>query len=104
MLDADAACIILEHYYSENGEGAERVDVPEDVKKMCLTAWNAQKEEEAMQKQVQLDQRVSRTQRRQEAMERARKLEQEMQKDGALGSKKKKKKKKRKPRGTWTVM
>jgi putative Holliday junction resolvase len=94
MLDADAACIILEHYYSENGQGAERVDVPEHMKKICLGAWNAQKEEEAMQKQVQSDQRALRTQRRKEAMERARKVEEEMRKDGGLGSKKKKKKKK----------
>lgn len=96
MLDADAACIILEHYYSENGQGAERVDVPEHTKKICLSAWNAQKEEEAMQKQVQSDQRSLRTQRRQEAMDRARKLEEEMQKDGAVGSQKRKKKKKKK--------
>lgn len=98
MLDADAACIILEHYYSENGKGAEQVLVPDDMKEVCLSAWKARKEEEAMQKQAELDQRISRTQRRQEAMERARKLEEEIAKDGVLETNKKKKKKKRNSR------
>lgn len=106
MLDADAACIILEHYYSENGKGAEQVIVPDDMKRVYLSAWKAQQEEEAMKKQAELDQRVSRTQRRQEAMERARKLEEELLTGKTLetNSNKKKKKKKRNPRGRWTVL
>ncbi len=39
-LDAHAACIILETYYAENGKGAERVHVPEDMKQVCWQAWN----------------------------------------------------------------
>ena len=104
LLDADAACIILEHYYSENGKGAEHVLVPDDVKQECLSVWKAHKEAEAMQKQAELDQRTSRTLRRQEAMERTRKWEEDTAKEGTLGTSRKKKKKRRNPRGTWTIL
>jgi len=98
-LDADAACIILENYYSENGKGAERVQVPEDMREVYLSAWEAQQQEESRRKQEESNQRsVSRTERRQVAMERARKMEEAMAKDGTLleSTRKKKKKKKRK--------
>ena len=94
-LDADAACIILENYYHENGNGAEQVLVPEDMKELCMRAWKAQQLEETQRKQSVVDQRESRSQRRQEAMERARKLEEKMTKDGTLGKSRKKKRKKR---------
>ena len=95
-LDADAACIILENFYLENGKGAERVHVPEDMREVCLQAWNVQQQEEKKRKREESQQRsVSRTERRQGAMERARRMEEAMARDGTLGSSRKKKKKKK---------
>lgn len=95
-LDADAACIILENYYLENGKGAERVQGPKDMQELCLGAWQLQQQEDVRRKLEESDQRsISRSERRQETMERARKMEETMARDGTLGSTRKKKKKKK---------
>ena len=108
-LDADAACIILEHYYSKNGEGHHPVLVPKAVQGECLREYETsrkQKEQAALAaKELRLV--GGRSTQRQEAMDRARQLEAEMAKEGRLGvsrkqnKKKKKKKKKRTKRGPW---
>lgn len=105
-LDADAACIILEHFYKQNGKGAHPVQLEQDVTQECLELWEKrhQHDEEAHQQGIQ--QRLGgKSTQRQQAMERARKLEAELEKQGALGvsrkQKKKKKKKKREKRGPW---
>jgi putative Holliday junction resolvase len=90
-LDAHAACIILETYYAENGKGAERVHVPEDMKQVCWQAWNLQQEETRPRRTIDY---TSRREQRQKAMERARKMEETLFLQG--NKKKKKKKKKRK--------
>lgn len=93
-LDAHAACIILETYYAENGKGAERVHVPEDMKQVCWQAWNLQQEETRPRPTIDY---ISRRKQRQKAMERARKMEETLSLQGnQQGNKKKKKKKKRK--------
>lgn len=101
QLDADAACIILENYYDENGKGAQIVTVNENMKEICLQAWNIQQQEDEQRKlqEATMRKESSRGQRRQEAMERAHKLEESMARDGTLKPttrKKKKKKRKRK--------
>lgn len=103
-LDAEAACIILENYYKENGDGAELVQAPNDMKEACLIAWQTQqKEKEHLSLGIQ-EQREANMRKRQEAMDRARKLEAQMEENGTLGTsnkKRKKKKKKRAKRGKW---
>lgn len=104
-LDADAACIILEHYYSKNGEGHHPVSVPKAQQGECLRAYEASRIENEQAALAAKELRSGgRSTQRQEAMERARQLEAEMAKEGKLGvsrKKKKKKKKMRAKRGPW---
>jgi hypothetical protein len=95
-LDAEAACLILEHYYQVNGEGAERVKVPDNMREACDVAWAQQKEEIHRAQQLIQQNRHSRLNSRQEAMERAKALEAQMIQNGTLGTTGKKKKKKKK--------
>jgi len=96
-LDADAACIILENYYQDNGVGAHALELPEPVREECLRMFERQQEEQdRLRRQVQED-REAKVQRRKEAIARA--LKEERANDaanGGEGSSKKKKKKKRK--------
>jgi putative holliday junction resolvase len=107
-LDADAACIILEHFYQNNGKGAHPVELEEDVKRACLEVWELRKEEAEEAHRKATEQRLGgKSSQRQEAMERARKLEEELEKQGALGVSRKKKKqtkKKREKRGPWLAV
>jgi putative transcription antitermination factor YqgF len=104
-LDADAACIILEHYYNSNGKDAHQVLPPKEVQEECIRVWEIARNREEESLRAAMEQRQGgRTLKRQEAMERARQLEAEMAKDGILGqSRKQKKKKNRKKRGPWLV-
>eukprot|EP00978_Attheya_sp_CCMP212_P045072 scaffold332750_cov51-Attheya_sp.AAC.2 len=106
-LDAEAACLILEHYYQVNGEGAERVKVPDNMRETCDVAWTQQKEESHRAHQLIQQNRHSRLNSRQEAMERAKALEAQMIQNGTLGTtgkKKKKKKKKQSTPKTWITL
>lgn len=106
-LDAEAACIILEHFYNENGKGAQQVRLSKNVEEECLLLWDNILAEEEQKAKAAMESRLKDSAtRRKEAMERARVLEEEMKKDGILGEsrkKKKKKKKKREKRGPWLV-
>ena len=100
-IDADAACLILEHYYQNSGVGAELVEVPEGyVRDKCLEAWNR---EQQRQKQVKEDTKRKREEAlnaRQLMMNRVKEMEAAAAAagggDGAGNKKRKKKKKKKK--------
>ena len=95
-LDADAACIILENFYNDNGEGAEQVQVSEEIlKKHEELRWQRLQLEEAMA-QAALQERNSRLQWRKEAMERDRLLVTDNESGTDESSKKKKKRKRKK--------
>jgi putative Holliday junction resolvase len=101
-LDADAASIILECYYSENGKGAEKVELPddEDIRKVVERAWLKRKEEKQKEIDDLRQQRMNAGNRKQELMEKAKLLdaklaEQYGSSDGVNGKKGTKKKKKK---------
>ena len=90
-LDAEAACIILENYYEDNGVCAEQVVLPEATQKECLAVWEMKRLEAMQQRQESVVvTRLGREEQRLESMERARKLEEELQKNGVIGGKQKK--------------
>jgi putative Holliday junction resolvase len=95
-LDAEAACIILEHYYYDKGQGAERVELEDDIYQECLVDYLRLQRAEEERKRSILDQREANLLRRKEAMERDRRLEEEMRTSGALGVSRKAKRKKKK--------
>lgn len=92
LLDAEAACIILENYYNDNGEEAERVQVSEEALQKCKELWEQKRLQDEALALATLEERDSRLQRRKEAMERDRQIESETARSNA-GNKKKKKKK-----------
>jgi putative Holliday junction resolvase len=81
-LDADAACIILEHYYTENGVGAERVLLPDDenIQKWVQQAWIMRKDEKTKKIQSLQLERERSLNARQLAMEKARLFDEKMAK------------------------
>eukprot|EP00980_Cylindrotheca_fusiformis_P003158 scaffold721_cov131-Cylindrotheca_fusiformis.AAC.48 len=93
QLDADAACIILESYYSDNGHGAELVEVDPRLYEECVEAWKHMRIQEERRLEAAQKEREARLLWRKQAMDRDRHLEQELQ---CTPSKKKKKKKKKK--------
>jgi putative Holliday junction resolvase len=95
-IDAEAACIILENYYDDSGEGAERVQVSEEALRKYEHIREDQIKREEATAQVAVEERSSRLQWRKEAMERDRLLEATAGESGSgTSSRKKKKKKKR---------
>ena len=95
-LDAESACIILETYYNDNGVGAERIQLTDAEQAPYLAEYQLRQEDGARQRQAVLDQREANRNKRQDAMERANKLEEEMRQAGTLGESNKSKKKKKK--------
>jgi putative Holliday junction resolvase len=95
-IDAEAACIILENFYDDSGEGAERVPVSDEAlrKYEQIREQQIKREEEMAQAAVEL--RSSRLQWRKEAMERDRLLE--ATGESGSGTSTRKKKKKKRPR------
>ena len=105
-LDAEAACIILEHYYALNGAGAQQVKLSDDLEAQCLQVYQVTCEEKDKQLRRATEQRIGgQSTKRQHAMEAARNLEAELERQGLLGVSRKKKsnKKKREKRGPWLV-
>jgi RNase H-fold protein (predicted Holliday junction resolvase) len=99
-LDAEAACIILEHFYGDNGVGAYRIEVTDDaVRQRCLQTYETFQKVETQQKIDQMVERERKLQRRKDAIARARDLELEVSTsfdspgDGASGKRKRRKKK-----------
>jgi hypothetical protein len=91
-IDADSACILLEDYYKENGQGAERINTlsSDDAVAICVKKW----EERQALKQAELDahnkQREISINARSEAMKRVIELEAQMNGKISVGKKKKK--------------
>ncbi len=98
-LDAEAACIILEYYYEDNGQGAQRVDLPEDdnIRETIYQAWEMKKKEEIQRLRKLTEIRMNPHASRKAMIERAKLLDEKLAQEnsGAPNKKKKKKKKKR---------
>ena len=104
QLDDEAACIILENYYLDNGLGAEQVPVPAEMLEHYTRLYEEHESQAGERLQTILDEREERMRRRKEAIERDRQLELEQGVNGSSSSKKKKKKKKKRDkRGPWIV-
>ena len=99
-IDADAACLILEHYYQNSGVGAELVEVPEGyVRDKCLDAWNIEKQRQKQAKEDTKRKREEALNARQLMMNKVKEMEAAAAAagdDGAGNNKKRKKKKKKK--------
>jgi len=93
-LDADAACIILEHYYHDSGKGRVLVSIPDHIQAEFIQEYEKKKAKEDEGRLSALLERGRRMQRRKETMARAQIIEKEHTE--VHGSRKKKKKKKRK--------
>lgn len=95
-MDADAASIILEYDYAENGIGAELVTLPEDeeVQHAVYEAWDRRKEEQKKEREALMEQRKNAGNGKRELMEKAKVLDAKL--EAASGGKKGKKKKKKK--------
>jgi putative holliday junction resolvase len=95
-LDADAACIILENYYHDNGVGALGVLVQEDVRRVCIDEYERRQWNEQAAVLAAADERERKIQRRRESIAHCMKLEEDRNAiNVVLSSKKKKRKKKR---------
>jgi putative Holliday junction resolvase len=97
-LDADAACIILEHFYADSGKGAERVQVPQHdpaLLQVVQEAWALQCEErsELLKEKQRARQDGIHINAKQVAIERARILDAKL--EIQYGPKKGKKKRRR---------
>ena len=96
-IDADAACLILEHYYQNSGVGAELMEVPEGyVRDKCLEAWNRERQRQEQAKEGTKRKREEALNARQLMMNRVKEMEAAAAADGAGNNKKRKKKKKKK--------
>ena len=93
-LDAEAACIILEHYFNENGQGALSVELDESKRQESLQMYAKKQAEEQLRISQIAYERDARLQRRSEMINRQ-KAEETKPFDGP-DSRRKKKKKKRK--------
>ena len=96
-IDADAACLILEHYYQNSGEGAEFVVVPDGyVRDKCLESWKLVKKKQSQAKDETIRKREEALNARQLMMNRIKEMEAAASSDDdGTGKKKSKKKKKR---------
>ena len=92
QLDADAACIILESYYNDNGHGAEHVEVDSALYEKCVKIWEEMRIQEDKRLQEEMRSRDARRGWRKEAMERDRMAEETASTN--INTKKKKKKRK----------
>jgi len=97
-LDADAAGIILEYYYEDNGLGAEKVELPDDqnIRNMVHQSWLIKKEEQEKKLKELTEMRMNTKETKLEMMERARLLDEKLAKENNRGDKNSKKKKKKK--------
>lgn len=93
LLDAEAACIILENFYTDNGEGAERVQVDAELEEIYTKAWQQKQRLREQGVQNLQEDRARNLRWKQEAIRRDREMEQT---SSVSPSRKKKKKKKKK--------
>lgn len=102
-LDADAACIILEYYYQDDGRGAIKVELPNDesTRHAVNQAWLMKIEEGKQQMKDLRQMRMNATNDRRAMMERAKLLDERLAKeqgrlDEGLSKSSNKKKRKKK--------
>ena len=96
-IDADAACLILEHYYKSSGMGAELVTVPEgDLRVECSRAWKIEKERQRQASENMKRKREAALNAREAMMAKVKAMEAEMGTPSSSSRKKKGKKKKKK--------
>jgi len=102
-LDADAASIILEYYYKDNGIGAERVQLPdnEEIRMAVEKAWFIRKEERRKEFETLTEQRMNVGNKKQQMIEKARILDEKLAQQRASNTGKKKKQKKKKKKKQW---
>ena len=93
-LDAEAACIILEHYFNENGQGALSVELDEIKRQASLQIYALNQADEQLRIKEVAYEREARLQRRSEMLNRQ-KADELNTCDGPDSKKKKKKKRKR---------
>jgi len=94
-LDADAACILLESYYSENGVGAHEYKLlTDDEFAECLAVYKERQFVLQRNRQAVLEEREPKLRRRKESIARDALL-QEIDEDPAIRKRKKKRRKKR---------
>lgn len=94
-LDADAACIILENYYNDNGLGAQPAHLRPDIVEESRRLYERKTMDEDARLKVVADQRVERVRRRREEIEQDKQLQAAIITRVGASKKKKKKKKKR---------
>jgi len=106
QLDADAACLILEYYYEDDGVGAIKVELPEDaeVRRVVELAWETRQKEKKADREEYQKERENSFNARKIAMERARLLDEKLAREGVQSHSKKKKKKKKKKSGGWITL
>ena len=99
QLDADAACIILEYYYLDDGIGAQKIELPEDhtIRDTVHQAWLMRKEEQEQKLRDLTEMRMNAQANKKAMMDRARALDEKLAREGGnkKGGKKKKKRKKK---------
>mmetsp|Transcript_20301 Transcript_20301/g.30125 ORF Transcript_20301/g.30125 Transcript_20301/m.30125 type:complete len:313 (-) Transcript_20301:2512-3450(-) len=95
-LDADAACIILETYYKNNGEGSEQIRVSEEQYVRSLAEYENFLQKQKEDEELILNKRLVKMEKMQNLIQRSQKLEEEMRANGSLGLSNKKKRKKKK--------
>ena len=94
-LDAEAACIILENYYYDDGKGAEEILLDNEVRESCREEYQRYQAEIQREKNAVLEKRDANLLRRQEMLELSRNAQvQSMVNPGVSKPTKKKKKKK----------
>ena len=98
-LDAEAACIILEQYYHDNGQGRQRIPLVDDDRRTAsLQHYQTNQEWEQERRWNATREREERMLRRKQAIARMQQmeaLERQEQQDSTLPDKKKKKKRKK---------
>ena len=100
LIDADSACIILEHFYAENGVGKQLVTVPDHLRQECDDIWLGQDRINKEKQQKIIDDRMNALNARREMIKR---VQMETSTTSTSRKKKKNKKKKRKT-AKWTVL
>jgi RNase H-fold protein (predicted Holliday junction resolvase) len=105
MLDDEAACIILENYYHENGQGAQPVILSNEVREECLREFQRRQVETVVNQQAIQREREAKMERKrlaiardhhQRQVEEAERMAAQSGGGGDDGTCKKKKKKKKK--------
>lgn len=100
LIDADSACIILEHFYAVNGAGKQLVTVPDHLRQECDDIWLEQHRRNKEKQQKIIDDRMNALNARREMIK---KVQMETSTSSTSRKKKKKKNKKRKT-AKWIVL